>query len=223
MKPLRVLSIDWDYLINATTEQRMRLFPDGGSENLSVRVQDVVWSLRYGESEELEKIGIDVKALELLKKFILKTCDKSTFCTVYDSHKWCFDEVMSRLQNNQPIEVVNVDYHHDFYRNDFLNQVDCGNWVNCLFETNIYRHGKESDKYCWIHREDSDVFPEPKEYVSTKTIEELSTLEEFKFDLLFICRSSVWSPPHLDKEFIEFYQWIDKNKNPASIGLHAAM
>lgn len=219
MKPLKVLSIDWDYLVNATTTQRMRLFPDGGSETLPVMVQDIVWSSRYGENEELEKIGVDIKALELLKKFILKTCSKSTYCMVYDSHKWCFDEVISRLHSNQSIEVVNIDYHHDLYRNDFLNEVDCGNWVNCLFETNVYRNGKKSDKYYWVHRKDSDMLSEPKEYVKTKTIEELSTLEGFEFDLLFICRSSVWSPPHLDKGFIEFYQWIDKNITRAEVNI----
>lgn len=210
MKPYKVLSIDWDYLIDATTKERMTMFPDGGSEALPVMLQDIVWSSRYGENEKLEKIKVDTKALELLKEFILKTCSKSTFCTVYDSHKYCFDEILSRLHYNQPIEVVNVDYHHDLYENDFLNEIDCGNWVNGLFYTNLYRNLRAEDKYHWIHRDDSDMLSEPKRCVETSTIEGLSTLEGIQFDLLFICRSSVWSPPHLDKEFIEFYQWVNK-------------
>ena len=31
---MKILSIDWDYFIEATAEQRCTLFPDGGSENI---------------------------------------------------------------------------------------------------------------------------------------------------------------------------------------------
>ena len=31
----RILSLDWDYFVNATAAQRYTLFPDGGNENIS--------------------------------------------------------------------------------------------------------------------------------------------------------------------------------------------
>lgn len=218
MKPLKVLSIDWDYLVNATLEQRLLMFPDCCSETMPTVVQDLVWSFRYHEEEELERIEVDYKALNLIKKFIHKTCNKHTFAVVYDSHKFCFDEVMNRVQENQPIEIINVDFHHDMYGNNLLEEVDCGNWVNCLFE-GLYRRCQETDKYYWVAREDSDVYSEYKEYLQMTSVKELSSFDDFECDLLFICRSSVWSPPHLDDKFTKLYTWIDKNVTKVEVNI----
>ena len=220
MKPFRVLSIDWDYLVNATAYQRATLFPDGGSENIPVGLQNVIWATRYADKKDLENIDIDYQSLDLIKKFIISHCSNA-FTTVWDSHKNCFDEVLSSTSINQPIEIINIDFHHDMYVNDFLNEIDCGNWVNGLFEKDAYRLNQKSDKYYWIHREDSqiDKIIENSPYTTELTIDKLENIEEFECDLLFICRSSVWSPPHLDDEFIKFYKWIQNNVTNVEVNI----
>ena len=48
MKPVKVLSIDWDYFIKATANEREFMFPDGGNEDLPESVQNSVWASHYG-------------------------------------------------------------------------------------------------------------------------------------------------------------------------------
>lgn len=204
MKPFRVLSIDWDYLVNATMEERIMMFPDGGNEDLPTAIQDSIWSTHYNYAG-LKHICVDYEALKKLKEFIEIHCRDSR-CIIYDSHKFMYDEVISSTEVGQPIRIINVDFHHDMYENDY-DEVDCGNWVNCLYENENFRKTHKCDHYWWVAREDSDRHPEYKDYLTEITIDNLKDFEGFDCDLLFICRSSVWSPPHLDGEFKEFCEW----------------
>ena len=220
MKPLRVLSIDWDYLVDATMEQRIMLFPDGGNENLPTSYQDLIWQFRY-ENEELLDISVDTSAIECLKSTILKGCNKDTQCMVWDSHMNIYDEISMKLHKNQPLKVANVDFHHDMYIND-CGELDCGNWVNCIFEEGKYHLDLDlkHSSYFWIPRPDSDDFAENIEWVHRMSLADLYSLfEENSIDLLFICRSSVWSPPHLDEEFEKFYTWINDNVVPVEVNI----
>ena len=64
MKSLRVLSIDWDYLVNATTAQRMRLFPDGcviaSNSLLNKDYSPHVYSLIAGSPAQIKREGITI-------------------------------------------------------------------------------------------------------------------------------------------------------------------
>jgi hypothetical protein len=42
MKTLNVLSIDWDYFINATYLERGSMFPDGGNENIPDVIKNII-------------------------------------------------------------------------------------------------------------------------------------------------------------------------------------
>lgn len=229
MSRLRVLSIDWDFLVNATLEQRMMLFPDCCNERYPSYLQDVIWSSRYAfnRDNELEQISVDNEALEALKNYISRTCDKTTFCTVWDSHTNLYDEILSRFKGTGSLKIVNVDFHHDMYSSE-INEVDCGNWVTFLYEgKNNYtsrrtRKPNSKDSYVWVAREDSDALEESKDYMSIKSIYDLENSEDEKFDLLFICRSSMWSPPHLDDEFEKLCSWVNCNITRAEMNLTAS-
>lgn len=214
MKPFRVLSIDWDYFVNATLNERLEMFPDGGNENLPDGISKFVWSTRYATYPQLRGIEVDVDALDILKGFISKNYCKAV--VVDDSHRGIWDAIVNHYQykSHRSLDLINIDFHHDMYEND-LRLVDCGNWVNCLFEATDKRGNRKlrdkSSHYYWIAREDSDdnISEECQRlgYMSKKDISFLKTLEGFECDLLFICRSGIWSPPHLDDEFINFYDW----------------
>ena len=50
--------------------------------------------------------------------------------------------------------------------------------------------------------------------IKTMTITSLDKIikscQAYHFDMIYLCRSSPWSPPHLDGELKEFYDYINK-------------
>ena len=206
----RFLSIDWDYFIDATDVQRCTMFPDGGNENLPTSLRDYIWDTYY-RNPKLE--GIDVLPLEF--KYLLGYC--RTFngeALVTDSHKHIFDFIMENTNPDEFFEVYNIDFHHDLY--DFKTsdgaRVNCGNWVTELLKERPGMH------YVWIKRDDSDIEVNGKPI--SRSTAELMSFSAFQmnffrgvhqyFDYLFLCRSSVWSPPHLDKKFARAVRALTK-------------
>lgn len=190
---MKVLSIDWDYFINATNTDRYSLFPDGGNENIPEYIRNILWVSHY--DGELEKIGIKEKDLEIVKDLIAHKFDS---IMIADSHKHIYEFIEDNFDGGT-IDVFNIDFHHDLYgMNDISRQnVDCGNWMVRLFD--------EYDcSYTWVNQHDSDKRLDSDDFCEVKeaSIEEL---QKEKFDLLYICRSSIWSPPHLDKFFIDTF------------------
>lgn len=208
----RILSLDWDYFINATAEQRLLLFPDGGNENISYDLQDFIWSSRYSNPELKE---IKVLRSDYYKTFriiidnfmgshIQRVAYPNREMLVTVSHKWIYDFIKKRTKKNEQFEVYNVDFHHDMYDlRTSEEEVNCGNWVNCLQEV------RPNMKYHWIPREDSDIRILGGDTVPCE-MRNLTDIEDLTFDYLFICRSDCWSPPHLDSYFEKL--WVESNK-----------
>lgn len=201
---LGVLSIDWDYFINATIEERVTLFPDGGNENLTYAIQNIIWCSRYSESC-LKSIKTDRKAISGIKKVVDSIKERVSCILVKDSHKWIYDFVNDELDNNDydGINLVNVDFHHDCYGiSDEFPEVNCGNWLSFL-----------SKEYynidaLWIRRNDSDInsINNVENLINgLRQSENIHDATDFlsKCDrvMIFICRSGMWSPPHLDVNF----------------------
>lgn len=214
----RVLSIDWDYFMAATAEQRSRLFPDGGNENLPSVLSDFIWASKYADSSELQFIEADTPAINYILSFIRKTCDKTTRMFVSDSHKWAYDDITKYKPVGNNLQVINVDFHHDCYT---MNEgIDCGNWLGHL--ANL----PDVDEFqaIWVKRPDSDDLCCPGDISYLKGVEakhpqflqdafigDLHSLDKTHFDMLYICRSSCWSAPHLDSEFLEFCRKCKKH------------
>lgn len=199
IKIKKFLSIDWDYYIDATDFQRYTMFPDGGNENLPTSLRDYIWDSYY-RNPELEKIGV----LPLEFKYLLSYCRQfKGQALITDSHKHIFDFIMDRTDPDEFFEVYNIDFHHDLY--DFKTsdgaRVNCGNWVTEL------RKERPGMSYKWVHRDDSELT-----FDGELVEADFMTFNQFnmeflrgiadEFDYLFLCRSSVWSPPHLDKKFV---------------------
>ena len=209
----RILSLDWDYFIKATSTQRLMLFPDGGNENISYELQDFIWNSRYSGSPEIRSIGILKDDYETIHKMLSWFTHKYQYSEVSNthkkmlvtvSHKWIYDFIIQRTKCKEHFEVYNVDFHHDMYNfRTHDEEVNCGNWVNCLMEK------RPNMQYFWVKREDSDIRviggdPAPCDIKSIRDIERL------EFDYVFICRSDCWSPPHLDNYFETL--WVLQNQ-----------
>lgn len=197
---VNLLSIDWDYFINASSFDRANLFPDGGNENLPDHIKNVVWSSHYIDGS-LKKISVDKTAVDILRKCLKKNLNPGSKIWVYDSHKYAYNHFVSEItQSPCKVNICNVDFHHDIY-NLGDDEIDCGNWLRLLLNDCNIAHAT------WICRDDSDM-PETGDSLSVSN--DLNSILEKSWDAVFICRSSMWSPPHLDKDFIKILNLVRK-------------
>lgn len=194
MKPLKILSIDWDYFINATEIQRLMLFPDA-HEDLGIKLNTCIWTTHYTPGNKLLDISVS-KEYDLMKTY-LETAFLSTQprVTITDSHRILYD-LFQAYSAQSSIELIHIDHHSDLY--NIGEGVNCGNWLNHLL-------GEFKNlKVTWVHNADSEINSSTmsKYKQVTETSKSLSqVLSQYVPDVLFLCKSSCWSPPHLDSYF----------------------
>lgn len=201
---LKVLSIDWDYFMDVTNNERSYMFPDGGNEALPGDVQDIIWATHYSnpnynlESIQVDKVAMEKIRLVLENQKMIKAHNNTSAMMVTDSHKHIYDFIVDSMEDSyQPIEVYNVDFHHDIYPYGEPGEVNCGNWLRILSENfNVSSH--------WVAREDSQSEESFQKRIPRATLDDLM---EVQFDIVFFCRSGMWSPPHLDDEFIRLVNY----------------
>lgn len=182
---MNILSIDWDFFMDVSDMERTMYFPDGGNEGIGLGVSTMVWLTRYLYNS-LEDIGV-VKEYETLLEKLSEYGPVKVIIT--DSHKW----MATMCEDIEQINIWNIDFHHDAFGDGPLN---CGNWVNVL--------KREKDVTVkWIGREDS--------LEDRDGLTERCSWEELpeEVDWIYLCRSSVWSPPHLDGLFCRLAEEVE--------------
>lgn len=211
----RILSVDWDYFVNATLEERFTLFPDGGNERINGPLANAVWTSRYAEAIAFNK-GKDIRTISYNEPAYIKLLSylkkPFTFISV-DSHKYLGEFILEYLLDGtlkiDELEIVNIDHHSDLYDPKGERPLDCGNWLNKVLEQ------RPDTKVTWVCNEDS-VYDEVE-----LTLNDLPNRDTIKittdfsaaegdYDLVFLCRSDVWSPPHLDKYFLKMDRSLRK-------------
>lgn len=195
----KILSIDFDYFLKATKEA-IRSFPDGVDR--STELSTLIWASCYlggTQANLVRSVGILEEELECLKR-ILKKQSPDTPVMIANSHVHAYDFIHDYVSEDEKLSLVNIDMHHDFTNNN--KQLDCGNWISHLLD-------EYKMKLRWIANPISlEMFgldEEVKEDEALRSILSLNlaTLEEKgeKYDGIFLCRSDIWTPPHLDKYF----------------------
>lgn len=186
---MKVLSVDFDYFVNVTPPQRNEFFPDSGVE-MSPDLNHVTWLSSYALPHK-KKYGkltsISVFTDELLAVRDIIASQHPDAFMLADSHRHAYDFICERA--DEDVELYNVDFHHDTLEDD--RDVHCGNWLARLIQEGIVT------KAYWCSRPDSDR--------NRSIVEEIPfhQLPRSGYDLIYVCRSSWWTPPHLDKYFIE--------------------
>lgn len=184
---MRILSIDFDYFVDADMQTRTQCFPDGNDSKFTT--DD--WKYFYNTYPHLKDIGIIKNDYDYMCELLRGL--KGVPCLVSDTHK-DMEKLFRYVSEEEDLELINVDFHHDMFVTGG-NSLDCGNWLRFLVDL------KPNANITWVRREDSDVnslfgeFP----YRHTTDIKEIKE----NFDYVFLCFSSPWSPPHLYEKFVK--------------------
>lgn len=212
MKTINVLSIDWDYFMNATAGQRSMMFPDGGTELPYKDISSIIW-LNYYASSPLLKVGA-LDSLETFIETVKSGLTPKTQVMIADSHKYIFPFLSSNVSPGETIKLYNVDFHHDIYDNN-LTELHAGNWLHFTA-----KEFSKKSSYTWIKRKDSDLDTIDKSFPLRQVAEEFSELENVEWDYIFLARSGMWSPPHLDPLFAQSFSFLkEKNHTELEIGI----
>lgn len=201
---LNLLSVDWDYFF-----PNQEWFDWGHSEKPIFL--ETAWTWRAGNKNLLSKErAIDVFRPDplRLKNFWSKTCGDNvpSLLVIADSHA-DISNVFSVFKSS--MHVYNFDAHHDlgYLQN---GELDCGSWAS------YFLNSERIEKYTLIYPEWRKAEPEAGvRDLKDRFGERISIRYEFeflllpkKFDILFICRSSAWTPTWSDDEWLRFiHHW----------------
>lgn len=200
MKRIKILSIDFDYFIKATIEERNTKFPNGLDE-APKELLEQMWKEAYEEFPEIKDIGV-IRTYDYMCKYL--SSQKFEKVLIADSHKE-IKQLIDEVPKTVPLVVYNIDFHHDMYHY-FTSQedVNCGNWARKLILEDRFFNGD----YVWIKRQDSDTMTLGGEVPCRKKTYLKTALRGIKFDYVFLCKSPEWTPPHLDNKYLEMINCI---------------
>ena len=210
---MRVLSIDWDYFIQE---------PDSNEHDWTFTEEsffyEAAWVTRRARVKGLIPEGGKLPVVETLDltrvmpfigsvMLFAELAEKQNYeIAIADSHK----HLGHMLSDKTDIELINIDAHHDlWYYSKCLSEddINCGNWGSWLIGqqrisswTQIYptwrKHSPEQNRR------------EPMKWANRRTKLRMRhrapRLGKMAFDLVYICRSSCWTPPEYDKMFNQF-------------------
>ena len=197
---LKVLSIDFDYFQKTDPATIVNCYPDGN--DLPTYLTEITWMSQYSQNaERLNKVRIDRKKLNDLYEILEKQSAKVPVM-ITQSHIHIYDFIKDHIsKNTKAVNIVNIDMHHDCFNNN--EKLDCGNWVE---------HAVKDFKNCsviWIANKISqDVYCLKSKFPVHL---DFKPIQDMQFDLIFLCRSDTWLPPHLDKHFDELYKYFMSN------------
>lgn len=92
--------------------------------------------------------------------------------------------------------------HHDLFNdNPYL---DCGNWLMHIYNEIPNTH------ISWVANPVSEDVYGFDDKLKSMVLNTLESIKDRKFDIVFLCRSDNWLPPHLDNEFQELVDFTAK-------------
>jgi len=188
------------------------MFPDSQTENIERGLQLFIWMSLYADSDignelfgkpDLRKIQVLNNELNELYSLVDEYKKEDTKLSIHESHKDIAEICHDISMTNKNINVYNIDFHDDCYDSGH-SEINCGNWAKLLINRNIINSVswvKRSDSQC----ENSEIIGQV--YGSIHDLYYNPTIKE-GIDYIFICRSGMWTPPHLDDEFVKLVYTI---------------
>ena len=201
---LNFLTLDWDYFFTASEELRQRCFQIYRTENAPAHQHIFSWAYSYYDfGEELLNIKIKPEAYDILKKIKLNRSAEVYICKSHTNAYHVFSSFLQKYRKTPRINLLNIDHHSDTLheiKGLYSLQdtgVHCGNWLYCFMK-------QAKGNYWWVCDEDSEKIALPSSLKFCTDIKD-APLESLKWAAVLICRSDIWSPPHLDDEFTKIF------------------
>lgn len=180
-----LLTIDWDFFINASLEERTVNFPRVPDGEIGCKPNNSLWNTSDF------KAGLYKNDLSDIVSSILKMNKSFDKFYISENH----GEVYNIFEECSGFKsIVNIDFHHDMYLG--TSHICCDNW--CTHLKNKYNF-----EYFWVKRTDSvtSTFGEEVDAKAISFYRVLKLIESGYFKTIHLCRSDLYSPPKFDSEF----------------------
>jgi hypothetical protein len=195
------LSIDFDFFQKVKKDTILECYPDG--IDLPSALSELVWASHYAsQGKYLREVTINKTKLNEIKN-ILKKQNRDVPVMIAQSHVSAYDFIKENA-GDKACDIVNIDMHHDMFNNN--ENLDCGNWIGHIMKD------IKGSTITWIANRISK-----STYGLTQVDDLIRTdfreIKDRKFDLIFLCRSDNWIPPHLDIYFYDIYKTMRSHFN----------
>ena len=195
---IKVLSIDFDYFQN-TTRELLNYYPD--KLDVQPEIGEALWKIQYKlYGNKVNQVKLNKELFEDLKE-LLEVQNENTKVMITEGHEKIYSFITSNFKGKQ-IEIYNIDMHHDIVNDS--TEMDCGNWISHIMK-------KFKIKLNWMCRQISTDGESWK--IKNQFKMYIDKIIGFEADLIFICRSDPWTPPHLDKYFSEIISICNEKFN----------
>ena len=198
-RTLNVLSIDFDFFQIVDTATIFECYPDG--VDLPTKITEITWANHYqipykDGREQLLRVTVDDKLIKDTISIAINNAKNSNIpFLAANSHKHIYKFIEDEMHTGKytGINIYNLDMHPD-YKNK-SNKIDCGNWLGMAVKN------FPNCKATWVINPISLDLTYEDNYKGLHRVKTLRTLKDIKFDMIYLCRSDSWTPPHLDDYF----------------------
>lgn len=191
---MKIITIDFDIIM-------------APSIDLYNNISGSPWEERFKRHPLLKLADADYAIYHKLTQYLLYVVPKMNKNNIHfiANHQ----NVLNYLINTkEPIDIINIDHHHDIIYNGNLEELACDNWVAWIDKE------YKLNSYLWIHNENS-------RFVTNKNVEKVKfdyskkcfhdyeheTYKQYSIpDKLIICLSGEWVPPQYKPLF---FVWFD--------------
>lgn len=192
---MNLLSIDWDYFFDASSAVRMECFQPVASEDYGDNFTMFAWAACYGEhGERLTGIGVKPVLAD-----VLRLVPETAPLYIYRSHLHAYDVFSKFARKKDRITLLHIDEHPDTTQDGSKN-LHCGNWLLRFMAS----HTNRDNRFVWLSN-GAYTGDCPKNLEVCTSIDGTG-LSDIRWDAVYIARSDVWSPPHLDSSFIKAFR-----------------
>jgi len=211
---MNILSVDWDFFFPPSEDY------DWGHMETGFFLTELAWNIRAYNTPITSKKDKDKYAInhyvadkDRLKNFWKRVCpfyNEVGALFITDSHQDLY-----HVLQKYPGVVWNFDAHHDYgYGPMAVNtKLDCGNWVYKA------RGKRRITDYHLVYplwrrqRKEDRVDSNPHRYIVSTHYFDLNWKNPMVFDIVFICRSSAWTPSWSDADWVKFIGFWKRDKD----------
>lgn len=215
-KQIRILNINFAYFQSTTKELIASLYPTIHTTNK--KYAENVWQTRY-ENAKTRKELISVKINEEItfptRRALIKICQTSNPKTYVATEQV---DILPIIKENVPdknignISIWNVDVLPGISSWRTNQPITYATWLSAL--KNEYPKLRTH----WISNDLSEQLINNYKQIPVDSIDNhISRLYHGTYDIIFICRNDLWTPPHLDKDFEKLLTLVKYNASAIEV------